>query len=61
MPRFFLSLLHALTAATFLYTPPAIATDDADEGTTYDERDWRRRQPFLVAEIRPSIAVEALA
>jgi hypothetical protein len=43
MPRFFLSLLHALTAATFLYTPPAIATDDADEGTTYDEHDWRRR------------------
>ena len=34
---------------------------DADEDTAYDERDWRRRQPFLVTEIRPSMAVEALA
>ena len=48
-------------ATTFLYASPDIAADDADEDTAYDERDWRRRQPFLVAEIRPSIAVEALA
>ena len=61
MPRFFLSLLLALMATTFLYASPAIAADDADEDTAYDERDWRHRQPFLAAEIRPSMAVEALA
>lgn len=61
MPRFFLFLLPALMVTAFLYAPPAIETDDADEDTTHDERDWRRRQPFLVTEIRPSMAVEALA
>jgi hypothetical protein len=48
-------------ATTFLYASSAIAADDADEDTAYDERDWRCRQPFLVAKIRPSMTVEALA